>query len=59
MLLSEFLHAERISACPRTTICNKYEQINTRGDILNAIDNVDDQEILGLQNHISKFHLKI
>ena len=26
MLLSEFSHAERISACPRTIICNKCEQ---------------------------------
>ena len=43
MLLSKFSHAERISACPRTTICNKFEQSNTRGDILNAGHNVDDQ----------------
>ena len=47
MLLSEFLHAEIINACPRTIICNKYEQSNTRGDILNAGDNVDDQETFG------------
>ena len=59
MLLSEFIHAERISAFPRTTICNKCERSNMRGDILNAGDNVDDQEILGLQNHLSKLHLQI
>ena len=44
MLLSEFSHAERIIACPRTIICNKCEQNNVRGNILNAGDNVDDQE---------------
>ena len=43
-LLSEFLHAERITACTRTIIFNKYEQNNMRGDILNAGDNVDYQE---------------
>ena len=47
MLLSEFLHAERISECHGTIICNKYEQNNIRGDILNAGDNVDDQETFG------------
>ena len=47
MLFSEFSHAERISACPRTTICNKFEQSNMRGNILNASDNVDDQEMFG------------
>ena len=44
MLLSEFSHAERISECPRTIICNKCEQNNIRGEILNTGDNVDDQE---------------
>ena len=33
MLLSEFSHSERISACPRTKICNKCKQSNMRGDI--------------------------
>ena len=47
MLLSEFSHAERISVCPGTIICNKCEQINMRGDILNAGDNIDDQENFG------------
>ena len=47
MLLSEFSHAERISAFPRTKICNKCEKSNMRGDILNASDNVDDQEDFG------------
>ena len=47
MLLSEFSHAERIIACRRKIICNKCEQNNTRGEILNAGDNVDDQENFG------------
>ena len=47
MLLSKFSHAERISAYHRSIICNKCEQINTRGEILNAGDNVDDQENFG------------
>ena len=47
VLLSEFIHDVKISACPRTTICNKCEQSNTRGEILNAIDNVDDEDIFG------------
>ena len=28
MLFSEFSHAERIGACPRTIICNECEQSN-------------------------------
>ena len=47
MLLSEFSHAERIIACPRTIIFNKCEQNNMIGEILNAGDNVDDQENFG------------
>ena len=43
MLLSEFSHSERISACPRTTVCNNCEQSNMRGGIFNDGDNVDDQ----------------
>ena len=45
MLISEFIHAVKIVPCPRTTVCNKCEQSNTSGDILNAGDNVDDEEI--------------
>ena len=45
ILLSEFLYAEIIIVCPRTIICNKCEQTNIRGDILNDGENVDDQEI--------------
>ena len=44
VLLFEFIHAVKISACPRKKICNKCEQSNTRGDILNADDNADDDE---------------
>ena len=47
MLLSEFIHAVKIIPCPRAKICNKCEQSNTRGDILNAGHNVDDQEVFG------------
>ena len=59
MLLSEFIHAVKIIPCLRTTTCNKREQSNTRGDILNAGDNVGDEEFLGFQNHFSKLHLQI
>ena len=45
MLLSEFIHAVKIIPCPRTTICNKCEQSNTSGDMLNSGDNVDDKNI--------------
>ena len=47
MLLSEFSHAEIISGCPTTIIFNKCEKNNTRGDILNSGDNIDDQENFG------------
>ena len=53
MLLSEFSRAEKI-ACPRTIICNKCEQKNMRGDILNAGDNVDDQEDYGFRGSYFK-----
>ena len=54
MLLSEFSHAERIIACPRTKNFNKCEQSNMRGDILNAGDNVDDQENFGFTESFFK-----
>ena len=47
MLLSEFSRAKIISECHRTIVCNKCEQNNMRGEILNAGDNVDDQENSG------------
>ena len=43
-LLSEFSHAERISACPTKITCNKREQNIMTGEILNAGENVDDQK---------------
>ena len=46
-LLSEFSHAERIITCLRTIICNKCEQNKRIGEILNAGDNVYDQEDFG------------
>ena len=47
MSISSFSHAETMSACPKTIICNKCEQNNIRGDILNSGDNIDDQENYG------------
>ena len=47
MLLSEFNHSIKIIPCPRTTICNKCEQSNSSGDILNTGDNADDKESFG------------
>ena len=44
MLISEFSQDEKIIPCTRTIIYNKCEQMNLLGDILNAGDNVDDQE---------------
>ena len=34
---------KKISAYPRSIICNKYEQNNMTGEILNSGDNIDDQ----------------
>ena len=59
MLLSEFLHAERISACPRKIILNKCEQNNIRGEILNAGDNVDDLEKFGFTGSYFILHPQI
>ena len=47
MLLSEFSHAERISACPGKIICNNREKNNMIGEALNAGGNVDDDEYFG------------
>ena len=54
MLLSEFIHAIKISVCPRTEICNKCEQSNTSGDILNAGENVDYEEMFGFSESFFK-----
>ena len=54
MLLSEFIHAKRISACPKTKIWNKCEQSNMIGDILNVGDNVDDQDFFGFTESFFK-----
>ena len=40
-------YAEILSVCPTTKICNKCEQNNMIDKILNAGDNVDDQEDFG------------
>ena len=54
MLLSEFIHDVKTILCPRTTICNKCEHINTSGDILNAGENVDDEECFGFSESYFK-----
>ena len=54
ILLSEFSHSERISTCPRKIICNKCEQNNMMGEILNAGDHVDDQEDFGFKGSYFK-----
>ena len=54
MLLSEFSQAEKIIPFPRTLICNNCEQNNMLGDILNAGDNVDDQDGYGFTGSFFK-----
>ena len=54
MLLSQFIHAVKISPCTRTTICNKCAQSNTSGDILNTADNADDKEMFGFSESCFK-----
>ena len=55
MILSEFSQAEKIIPCRRKIICNNCEQNSLLGDILNAGDNVDDQEDYGCTGFFSKF----
>ena len=47
MLPSQFVHALKISPCPRTSVCNKCAQSNTSGDILITGENADDEYIFG------------
>ena len=54
MLLSEFSQAEKNIPCPRKIICNNREQNIMLGDILNAGDNVDDQEDYGFRGSFFK-----
>ena len=54
MLLSEFNHAVKIISCPRTTICNKCEQSNMSGNILNAGDNSRYEEMFGFSESYFK-----
>ena len=54
MLLSEFNDAVKINSCPRTTICNKCEQSNMIGDILNTVENSDDEEMFGFSESYFK-----
>ena len=50
MIISEFSQAEKIIPCPRTIICNSFEQINLLSDIFNPGDNVNDQEDYGFRD---------
>ena len=52
MLISAFSQAENLIPCPRTIIFNNCEQNNLLGDVLNAGDNVDDQEDYGFRGSI-------
>ena len=54
MLLSQFIHAVKLSPCPRTTVCNKCAQSNTSDDILITGDNADDEEIFGFSESYFK-----
>ena len=54
MLISEFSQAEKIIQRPRTIICNNCEQNNLLDDILNAGDNVNDQEYYGFTGSFFK-----
>ena len=54
ILLSEFIHAVKIIPCPRIIFFNKCEQSNTSGDILNAGENGDDEEIFGFSESFFK-----
>ena len=47
MLHSGFSQTGNIISSPRKIICNNCEQNNLLGDILNANDNIDDQEYYG------------
>ena len=57
MLISEFIHAVKISAFPRMIFFNKCEQSNMSGDILNAGENVDEQEMFGFSESFFKIAL--
>ena len=54
ILLSQFIHAVKISPCPRTTVCNKCAQSNTSDDLLITGDNAHDEDIFGF----SESHFK-
>ena len=54
MLLSEFIHSVKIIPCPSTTICNKFGQSNTSGDIMNVGEKFDDKEIFGFSESFFK-----
>ena len=54
MLLSQFIHAVKISPCPRTKVCNKCAQNITSGDILITGDNADDEDIFGFSEYYFK-----
>ena len=47
MLISKFIHAVKISPCPKTTVCKKCAQSNRSGDILITGYNADDEDFFG------------
>ena len=54
MMLSDYSQAEIIILCPLTIIYNHWGKNNLLGDILNAVDNVDDQEDYGFRGSYVK-----
>ena len=52
-IMIKFSQAKTIIACPRTIICNNCET-NLLCDILNAADNIDDQEDYGFRRSFLK-----
>ena len=47
MLISEFLQTLDINPCPSKIVCNTCEVIHMSGDILNAYENVEDEDEYG------------
>ena len=54
MFLSGFTQEKLIIICPRTIICNTFEQINVSGNILNSGGNVVDREYYGFTGSFFK-----
>ena len=59
MLHSRFPQVEGIIPCPRTIICNYYDQNYLSGDILFVGGNVDQQENFGFSGSLTKNNLAL